>query len=195
MNFILFSGPPRSGKDTAAKIAWEFCTVPAGRMAHWEKFSFPNKRAFAGMMGVPCDNWGYVRGYEEAKDAVIPSLGVSYRQWQIDYSERFMKPLYGENVFGRLLLSRCSDYASGVGGAFEVIHIVSDCGFQVEVDYLAPYRVLFFDMHRPGTDYVGDSRQRVKPHSSWTTHHVSNHSSIQVLQEGIEAEVRKWLRS
>jgi hypothetical protein len=113
MTFLLFSGPPSSGKDTAAKIAWQHIwDKEPNHDPVWEKFSFPNKRAFAGMMGLTCDPWGYVFPWEDTKDEVIPVLGVSYRQWQIDYSEKYMKPLYGEDVFVRLLLNRCNQRLS-----------------------------------------------------------------------------------
>ena len=126
MNFILFNGPPRSGKDTAAKIAEQYIDNETRYDAVWEKFSFPNKRAFAGMMGLECDDWGVVEPHEATKDEIIPVLGVSYRQWQIDYSEKYMKPLYGNDIFGRLLLDRCRRDADEIDD--NGIYIISDCG-------------------------------------------------------------------
>src|SRR5262245_35703491 len=125
MNFILFNGPPRSGKDTGAMIAMDF--FKHTHLPIWEKFSFPNKRMFAGMMDTDIDTSGTVYPYEKTKDEIVPVLGVSYRQFQIDVSEDFLKVKYGEDIFGRLLLSRCNHWAR-----LPIVYIISDCGFQTE---------------------------------------------------------------
>jgi len=192
MNFLLFSGPPRSGKDTAAKIAWEYLSTKLDYQPNWEKFSFPNKRAFAGTMGVYCDNWGYVAGYEQTKDEIIPTLGISYRQWQIDYSESFMKVLYDNDIFARLLLDRCANSLID-DTIWKPVHIVSDCGFQVEVDALAAHNVLLFDVYRERTNYRGDSRERIVPHDSFETCMLYNNESIPMLQKAVTERIDAWL--
>lgn len=183
MIFILFSGPPGSGKDTGAKIAYDW--VMGNCPWHdpvWEKFSFPNKRAFAGMMKLPCMPSGYVGPWEDKKNEVIPELGVSYRQWQIDYSEKFMKPLYGDDILGKLLMQRC------LGQLLKnPIFIVSDCGFQIEVDTIPDeHKVIFFDMYREGCDYRGDSRGRVEPKPHWTRFKIDNNGDLGELSTVIQ---------
>lgn len=173
MYFVLFSGPPRAGKDTAAEaVMREFYYEYTMR---WEKFSFPNKRAFAGMMNAQCSPLGVVNPYEKTKDEIIPELGVSYRQWQIDYSEKYMKPLYGDDIFARLLLMRQRERIQTEG----YLCVVSDCGFQVEVDTLAnaipPKNLLFIKVIRDGCTYDGDSRQDIRaPHSDFNYHVLYN---------------------
>lgn len=151
--FILLNGPPRSGKDTAAKALLSI----RDKFIH-EKFSAPLKEAFAGMMNVSIDDF-MVEYYEECKDEIIPFLGVSFRQWQIDFSEKFMKPLYGIDVFGRLLINRIDSYSPNT-------YVISDCGFQIEVDHVIknfPEKdVLLVRLHRQGCTYDGDSRGYVK---------------------------------
>lgn len=191
MNFILFNGPPRSGKDTAARIAWEHIATDPACIAIWEKFSFPNKRMFAGMMDTKCDTWGIVKYYEETKENIIPSIGVSYRQFQIDVSEKFMKPLYGKDIFGRLLLDRCS-LAEEELTHVEPIFIVSDCGFQIEVDALKDHNVLLFILHREGCDFSNDSREYVMGHPNWTTI-MHNNTTMDVLKASIELGIDTWL--
>ena len=163
MHFILFSGPPGSGKDTAAQAVYEH--FQARFSMRWEKFSFPHKRAFAGMMYAQCTPLGVVDPYEKTKDQIIPELGVSYRQWQIDYSEKFMKPLYGNDIFAKLLLARQQERLQTPG----YLCVISDCGFAIEVDALAkvlqPNRALLCPIFRPGTSYDGDSREPVR----WNT--------------------------
>lgn len=191
MNIILFNGPPRSGKDTAAKMVYydHFRRqYPNKLYPLWEKFSFPNKRAFAGMMGLGIDMLGYVDPWEDRKSDIVPSLGVSYRQWQIDYSEKFMKPLYGNDIFGRLFLDRVSHYNPKF-----FIPIVSDCGFQVEADILRDHNVLLFRMERDGCTFAGDSRQPVAPASNWAFYNVNNNVSKEEMGQFVIGRVDHWL--
>ena len=92
---ILLNGPPSSGKDTAAKFIRQWynndeisnifnrCTL--------DRMSMPIKRAFAGTMNLPITEDGEVQPFESDKEAVIPQFGISYRQWQISFSEDFLK--------------------------------------------------------------------------------------------------------
>lgn len=192
MNFLLFNGPPRVGKDTASLAAWDLISDANHGLEYspiWEKFSFPNKRAFAGQLGTRCDEWGNVDPYESKKGEVVPELGVSYRQWQIDYSEKFMKPLYGSDIFGRLLLSRCE----GTPDLFTPIFIVSDCGFQVEVDALRDHNVCLVRLNRKGCDFSGDSREYVEPLAGWSYYVIDNNGPIDQFKREVEVVTKAWL--
>lgn len=119
MIVIALNGPPRCGKDTAAKAVYATLTS-LGKVALLEKFSLPIKRACHGLL-LPYIN----------KDEIDPVLGCTPRQWHIEFSENFMKKLYGQDIFGRLLAHRINrtpqpDFV-----------VVSDCGFQSELDVLA----------------------------------------------------------
>lgn len=182
---ILFNGPPRCGKDTAARACFE-CEDLNGHFRVFDRMSMPIKRAFASMMGIPIDKWGNVAHWEYCKEEVIPVLGVSFRQWQIDFSERFMKPLYGENIFGRLFVGRqLRQYKAG-------IIFVPDCGFDVEYQTLAhhldPASVLVVKIYRPNTDFKGDSRTYLKVGSFGDKRDTEN--VIHVNNAGTEAEFR-----
>ena len=150
---ILLNGPPRSGKDTAART---FCRSLGGMFAH-DKLSLPIKRAFAGLMNVTVHDDLNVYPYEDMKEQVIPVLGVSYRQWQIDFAEKLMRPTYGRDVFIRLLMERLAPYRT-IRSVTNVI--VSDCGIQLEVDLLekSGFDVRVIQLHRDGCSYAGDSR-------------------------------------
>lgn len=164
---ILLNGPPGSGKDTAAlHIREQFnrSSLPYPD-CFLDRFSMPNKRAFAATVGAYCSPDGIVQDWEEIKnDPHILLNGRSYRNWQQDFSERFMKPLYGEDIFARLLINRIHDVVDeDCPNAFFVI---PDSGFQVEVDALARMRDIW-DMHliritERGT-YEGDTREFVEP--------------------------------
>ena len=170
---FLFNGPPRSGKDTAVDYCYNHPSCAAG-IGMPEKFARPLKRAFAATFNTRYDpvtgsqktNWGY--DYEAHKDEIIPFLGCSYRQWQIDYSEKYMKPMYGVDIFGRLLVDRLRNIVPPCSPADEhppeVIptQYISDSGFAEEAIYLArefgEENVLLVRCHRPGCDFTGDSR-------------------------------------
>ena len=199
MNFILFNGPPRSGKDTAAKIAWEYIASNKRLLARWEKFSMPHKQAFAAIIGAPCDGWGHVQYFEDHKEEHIPVLGDSFRGWQISFSEKYMKPVYGESIFGRLLLARCAAFEEhhrqlSIHYRYTYYYIVSDCGFQVECDVLKDHNVLLFQMVRDGCTFKGDSRQIVAPHANWLFYNVNNNGDKEETRDFITKCLAAWIR-
>lgn len=190
MNFILFNGPPRSGKDTAAKIAFDYIQANKNNWPVWEKFSFPNKKSFAGCLNLSMDVQGNVEYYEAQKDTATTPFGVTYRQFQIDISEKFLKPVYGQNIFGKLLLARCEYVDPNINPVF----VVSDCGFQIECDVLKDHNVLLIRMRRDGCTFVGDSREYVAERDNWDRHDFYNNGSIEQLKGLVETTVEAWLK-
>jgi len=181
MKIILLNGPPRCGKDTIARFLLEHLregndTVRFLRMSH------PIKRAFAGFVNAPIDEFGAVgNNWEENKD--VPSAllnGKTYRQWQIDFSEHMMKPLYGEDVFGRV-------FAADIAHNPADYVLVPDCGFSVEakslLKHLPDARLLLFRVHRPGCDFSGDSRSYIHPYGVHVSEDIYNDSSLEALRD------------
>lgn len=171
MKLILLNAPPRSGKDAIARYLLD---EGEGSQFILDRMSMPIKQAFAGLMSASIDYYGNVDGYEADKAKPIPLLGnASYRQWQIDFSEHFMKPLYGSHVFAKLFLDRLSNYgAAWTPKSPELIVVVPDCGFQLEYDTLIaelpPEDIALFHIHRPGCIWWGDSREWVHPNNPLT---------------------------
>lgn len=126
--------------------------------AQMDRFSMPLKRAFAGTVGVEIDDRGTVPFYEETKDDLIPFLGCSYRQWQIDFSEKFMKPRYGNDIFARLFVQRNRDSKAR-------LIAVPDSGFKEEADPVANAfgleNTILIRIHCPGYTFSGDSRSYI----------------------------------
>ncbi len=156
MKTILLNGPPSVGKDYAARVIRQ--TFGRGRIAYLDRMSMPIKRAFAGMMNLYIGPEGIVEPWEARKEEIIPILGVSYRQWQIDFSERFMKN-YGLDIFARLFLERLRPLRSL---SPDGIMVVPDCGFDLEVrtlrDVMDMHDLLLIRLFREGCDFTGDSR-------------------------------------
>lgn len=169
MKIILFNGPPRSGKDTAALRTIEkfgphyetkgtksgYYVELSGKKIHFDRFAMPLKSAFAGVTQCPMDKYGNVEPYESIKGEIIPWLGVSYRQWQIDFSEKYMKPMYGKDIFARLFVQR------NIERDYDAI-VVPDSGFieeaQPVIDAFGFENTILVRVHRPGFDFTGDAR-------------------------------------
>ena len=144
---ILFNGPPGCGKETVVREL-----TPYLKFTHL-KFAAPIKRMACGLLN--CD----MRWLEANKDTYIMPLGynckVTLRQFLIDLSEKFFKPLYGNDVFGNILWTEAKNAANK--------HVlVSDCGFNSEVDRVVHSagraNCIIVRIHRNGHTFSGDSR-------------------------------------
>lgn len=156
--------------------------------------SMPIKRAFAATMGLPVDEDGCVAPWEFQKETVIPDFAISYRQWQIDFSESFLKK-YNEAIFGVLLARRI---ARRLEKGIANLLVVPDCGFQIEIDTLyqifEPQDILLVRCHRPGFTFAGDSRQYVHAPAGACVFDPINELQGEYLGQ-IEAGVRCWLET
>jgi uncharacterized protein YqgQ len=168
MKILLTNAPPSGGKDTLAQYLLPNPQLFPNYSLHFERFSRPHKEAFAAMTGAKIDLFYNVEHYEDTKGDVIPWLGVSYRQWQIDFSEQYMKKLYGDDIFTRMFYARIKDVEKREreAGAETSLFVVADCGFNVELQALLAYGVpasdiLLMRVHRPGCTYKGDSRSYI----------------------------------
>jgi hypothetical protein len=159
---ILISGPPRSGKDTAMIALCE--QMPYGFIPIIDRFSMPLKASVCSWLGYELDYNGN-SVLEETKEKIIPELGVSYRQAQINLSERHMKELYDEEVFGRLMVSRIREASESAPPFDKLVFIIPDSGFASEMKVVeravGSENMILIRSHREGCDYSGDSRSYV----------------------------------
>lgn len=194
---LFFNGPPRCGKDTSAiRTMNTFSKSNPGSAAYYpqfevrfDRFAMPIKRAFAGMTASDIDRFGNVEPYESTKGDVIPWLGVSYRQWQIDFSEGFLKQ-YGKDIFARLFIQRNEDsWARAI--------VVPDSGFAEEVGPIVEKwgmdNVLLVRIHRPGFDFTGDSRSYLPNGIVDRTVDVYNDGTVEEFNEKIDGVVGSFL--
>lgn len=197
---ILLNGPPSSGKDTAAKHIRQMRGLlynsPFGYTRPFlDRMSLPIKRAFAGTMGLPITEDGIVEPWESKKEEIIPEFGCSYRQWQIDFSESFLK-LYRNEIFGQLIAARIQRrFEKGIANLI----VIPDCGFKTEIDVLYatfnPNDILLIRCHRPGFIYAGDSRSYMRaPAGCAVFDPLNNFTEAQYLGQ-IEAGVKCWLET
>ena len=184
MRIILFNGPPSCGKDTAARAVYQ----DLGNRCVFERFSMPIKRAFAATYSAAINQYGEVHYWENVKDEPSDLLGgKTYRQWQIDFSEKFMKPMYGEYVFPTLAGIRIAQYFQ------EDTVVIPDCGFQVEVEKFAelmPGQCYLIRIHREGFDFSKDSRQYVVSNGKFFQCDVHNVGTAEDLRRSVVGIVR-----
>ena len=159
MRLILLNGPPRSGKDTAATAIIGANIPYFGRQAP-VRFGMAQhlKEATHALYGHPDRRFDY---YEETKD--IPNadfFGLTPRQAYIAVSEKLMKPLHGEDVFGRIYVRR-------IKTLFATCIIAPDAGFAAEWNpVIAEYgaeNLLLIQVYadKRGKTFKGDSRSYI----------------------------------
>lgn len=150
---ILFNGPPRSGKDTAADTAVELL----GRRALKMKFADAVKAGTHVSYGISDVRPDY---FELVKDEPCEDFfGLTPRQAYIHHSETYMKPLHGQDVFGRIMVKRMQSMPAEIA-------VVSDSGFIAEakpvIDLVGAENVFLVRIHRVGCDFRNDSRSYIE---------------------------------
>jgi len=174
--YILLSGPPGAGKDTVGNlIAKVYGAEP-------EKFAQPLMDAASSL--------GFDMREAHKEDCTGPG-SMSRRQFQIEFSERFCKPVLGLDVFGRALAKRARRMSEGL------LFVVTDSGFLSEAVALAEEvgreNIRRIHLHRPGHDYSRDSR------SDWNSSDlgivrvdITNDGSVDQLKGKLLAALTPW---
>lgn len=147
---ILFNGPPRCGKDTYANTMSKLFgdSVEIIHLAQILKDATHHALG----LNVPFDY------FEENKDMPNISLyGRTPRECYIQMSESFLKPLFGNDFFIKKAVEiiRKSD---------KQVFIISDCGFDEEVQYLSKQKDLecvYIKLSREGKSFQNDSRKYI----------------------------------
>lgn len=184
---VCFNGPPGSGKDTATNRLWAK-RVGVGKL----KLSQPIKNALTSMFMMGAVQARLLEATQENKNTPEPALlGKSWRSLQIDFSESYMKPLYGNDVFGKLALQRIkSDY-----GYYPIVAI-SDAGFADELMPLAAWcgvdNMLIVQLHRAGHTFANDSRGYVYLPNVKTLHIYNDHG-LEAFYKLVDDVVGAWL--
>jgi hypothetical protein len=152
---ILFSGPPRCGKDTAA----EYLEIKFD--AYCFKFSAPIKAAIRAAFDLYPDEIAYAESIKSEPTALFH--GHSYRATQISFSEDWAKPFFGQDIFGQLAAKHLRNVITE--DPSRILFCCSDSGFQVEawpvIDIFGPENVLLVRVEREGTSFEGDSRSYI----------------------------------
>jgi len=147
-SIVFFNGPPRSGKDTACKIA--------GVRTHATVLSFalPLKLQTAALLGVS------LLELEAMKDSPHPALkGGTPRQYMINLSEKMIKPCYGDDFFGHVAVNKIDQSPRNL---FTNLVFFSDSGFRSEAEPVVSRfgldNCVKIEIERDGCDFSKDSR-------------------------------------
>lgn len=154
---VILNAPPSSGKDTIARLLsshgyavtefketmFKIATTLSGLELHEYMARYDNRN----LKELPWDKLG----------------GLSCREFMIHISEDIMKPLYGDDVFGKRASERCEQL---LGEGYDNV-VFSDGGFIDEVNKLIydGFEVAVVRLHRDGYTFEGDSRDYLYPNN------------------------------
>lgn len=142
---IFLNGPPRAGKDTVGNTL-------SFQGAYPLKQAETLKQGVHALLGIPRAH----DAYENCKDEPHASFfGMTPRQAYIHFSEEVMKPLFGDDVFGKILLRK-------MWMAESKLYVITDSGFREEcvpiVEHYGAESCEVWQVYRPGCDFSNDSR-------------------------------------
>ena len=173
---ILFNGPPRSGKDTATRMALSML----GDKGAFYRFAEPLKdavHAMIGYAGVNCEHFNNVKN-EVSKEF----FGMSPRQMYIWLSEEVLKPKFGKDYFARIAVTKIKQMAQDVV-------VIADCGFVSECQALGEEfgfeNVHVVHMHRNGCSFAGDSRNYIWTSERQWTQIIENNGTLGMLERDV----------
>lgn len=164
---VIFNGPPDSGKDHAAKHFSKKFGAPhfemkeaLRRTAHqmtttimegWPEFLCADREIVEDSAVLLCNSMEYNKSLKSTMKQSIWG-DRTWREFLIHISEDIMKPIFGQDVFGRAARKLVRESNSPVV-------FFSDGGFQEEVEELRKEgTVLVFQLSREGCAWEGDSR-------------------------------------
>lgn len=151
---IMLSGPPESGKDRFFKTCQSTSPI-------FVRVSFADevKRRTHAALGIDSSYYDY---FEKNKDEPHHLFfGKTPRQAYIAFSENFMKPFAGKNIWGRLVYAQVKEHLDN-----GKIVVITDLGFREEGEYLLemgidPNEIAIVHLRRRGKNFSNDSRRYV----------------------------------
>lgn len=191
LKVILINGPPRAGKDSAGKIIRK--KLPDAEIA---KFAGPLKRMTHAMYNLPATL--DPEHFEDVKDEPRPEFyGKTPRQAYIFTSEGIIKPSFGADFFGKLMLRTLwRRYQAG----YRLI-AVTDSGFAPEavpaIDLVGADNCLLIRIlgEGRGKTFAGDSRSYIDLPSVKTIEIANDTEGCQTkFETAILKAVRGWMK-
>lgn len=166
--FVFINGPAGSGKSTLAHLMSE--SAPGcWRDAFAEPIREMVRTVFFPEEGPISYEHDLKDGEVKRRNMLqLAKLTLNFegedplvRQTMIDFSEKFMKPRFGLDIFGQLLWKRCQEQS-----LFYKTFIIDDLGFIPEASYVADQvgksSCIILRLHRAGCDFSGDSRSYIE---------------------------------
>lgn len=146
---VIFNGPPKSGKDEAAKLYKE--------QFGFDNLSFKYQLFKETISHFEVNEEWFMEGYEnrEIKEKKEHALnGMSRREAMIHVSEDIIKPKKGKDYFGRMVseeIEEGKNYAIADGGFIEELEPL--------MEKVGAENIVLVQLARFGCDYSSDSRR------------------------------------
>jgi len=183
MKIILLNGPPRSGKDTAARVIMRNLK----ECRHY-KLSEPMKRSINQMFQLVGND---LQNVELHKDTPLPLFNNhTYRNIQI---EQFllMEKLFGTDILGQMAALR-------IKGMATPCVVISDAGRNEEVkpiiEAFGSRSVYCLFLSRPDTSYNKDIRQYLRAEQFMPSHiaNIDNVHDLELFETQVIRVLKKW---
>lgn len=158
-----FNGPPKSGKDTIAKLLQLRLSSEASRFILIDHLARPMREMAMALLGLK--GWDQYTDYKDVPNPLLTrkqdeSIKLeTMRELMIAISEEFIKPRYGRDFWARAMWPSHKAYHDYPN----FILLVPDIGFKEEVLFLmnqADYRQV--NLYREDCDFSNDSRDYVE---------------------------------
>lgn len=190
--FVFVNGPPESGKSTLCKLLTD------SQPSVWQEgFAEPIRAMILSTFFPDQGPLEYSIDLKDAKVKASPLLalagidpgipaagGLTVRRAMIEWSDNYMKRLFGPAIFGQLAYRRCQEQAH-----FYETFIFDDSGFvhetQFIIDQVGAARCFLIRLHREGCTYDSDSRSYIDLPCS----------SADIVNDGTEAELLQKLEA
>ena len=170
---LLLNGPPGCGKDTVATALKNYAQQKGLNVRNVVimKCAAPIKAAYPSLLGRTNSD-----ELDLLKDEEYLGVPRGIRKVQIALSEDVMKPIFGQDIFARILAKKVACLHSNI------LCIISDCGFMTEYKYLF-YRTprnnfLTLRLSRGNTTFEGDSRSYI--HEGFDAEQLKQHRIMDV---------------
>lgn len=178
---VALNGPPHCGKDT---IGNALADQDWGITSFAFSVARPIRLAGFELLGIPYTD----EAYASIKDLPFEVFsGDTFRKWIIRFSETFMKPAYGEAVFGDLARLRIKGLTDSC--KIPAVIFVTDVGFCEEqlrlIDLVGKDNYILIHMYRDGCDWSKDSRNYV--YLDVEKHRVDNNSTVSAAVQTIRS--------
>ena len=159
--FLFINGPAGSGKSTLQKLLLSHGNCFA------ESFAEPIRQTIYSVF-FPEEGpiyYNFNLKHQEVKKKEFPfTTGLkakTFRDVMISFSEDWMKPTFGEDIFGRLAFQRCVE-----NDLFYDHFIFDDSGFAAEAMHIikmaSPENCALIRLYRDGHNFSNDSRSYIK---------------------------------
>ena len=149
------------------------------------------------------DEYDWWRIYNNRADPTLPNKetpleelgGISQRQLLIKISEEWMKPLFGQDVFGKALVQNIQTAFSF--NPFNTFY-VGDGGFTRELppvfDYFGKENVMLVRIYRKGRSFEGDSRKYLPMELFDVGVDILNNGTLESFRDDVVNSIKWFVR-